>query len=210
MKHLKMLGLAAIAALGLMAFVGAGTASATTLATDAAGTIHYEVGTVIHATLKEGTSAKLESGSTTIATCTKSTVQGAIEDPVVETEIEGKKKKFPSGTWITGAISKLTWEGCSQTTDNVSLGSLEIMKTGSDEGEVVGKGSQVTLTAFSTSCTYGTGEGTKLGTIKGGEAPEMVISAELPKTAGSFLCPSVGRWTATYVVTSPHAVHIVE
>lgn len=60
MKHLEMPGLVAIAALSLMASVGARTASATTLATDAAGTIHYEVGTVIHMTLKQGTSLATE------------------------------------------------------------------------------------------------------------------------------------------------------
>jgi hypothetical protein len=208
MKHLKMLGLAAIAALGLMAFVGAGTASATTLATDVAGTIHYEAGTVIHSTLKPETSALLETtGGAEIATCTGSTVQGKLEDPVVETA----GKKFVSGTWITGAIEKLTWEGCNQTTDNVNLGSLEIMQIGTeDRGEVRSKGSNVTLGVFGVSCTYGTGEGTILGNISGGEAPVLTINAILARSAGNtLLCPASGRWTATYIVTSPHTVHIV-
>jgi hypothetical protein len=208
MKNLKMLGLAAIAALGLMAFVGAGTASATTLSTDAAGTVHYEVGQEIHATLKTGTSALLEDTSNNpIATCTGSTVKGKIEDPVVETA----GKKFPSGTWVTGAISALTWSGCSQTTTTTATGSLEIMKTGADEGEIVGKNSKVTLSVFGVSCVYGTSpEGTKIGTVKGGEAPELSISASIPRVEGGFLCPSTGRWTATYIITTPHALHIVE
>jgi hypothetical protein len=207
MKHLKMLGLAVIAALGLMAFVGAGTASATTLATDSAGTTHYPVGTEIHATLKAGTSAILHNtGGESIATCKELTIRGDLETPAVETV----GVKYPSGTWIGGKLTALVWGGCSQTTDNVSLGSLEIMKTGADEGEIVGKGSQVTINIFGVSCTYGTGEGTKLGTIKGGEAPEMVINAALSRTAGGFLCPTTGVWTATVIITSPHAVHIVE
>jgi hypothetical protein len=212
MKHLKMLGLAAIAALGLMAFVGAGTASATTISTDAAGTIKYPVGTEIHSTLKSGTSAILETtAGETVATCTTSTVKGKIEDPAVKTgEVE-----YPSGTWITGAISSLTWgepEGvggkCSQTTDTLTKGSLEIMQTTGDAGTVVSKASEVTLTLFGVSCVYGTGAGTTLGTITGGEAPELAINAVLPKISGSFLCPSSGRWTATYTITSPHALHI--
>lgn len=49
MKHLKMLGLAAIATLGLMAFVGAGTASASTaLSTDSAGTISTRKARPLH------------------------------------------------------------------------------------------------------------------------------------------------------------------
>jgi hypothetical protein len=205
MKHLKMLGLAAIAALGLMAFVGAGTASATTLSTDAAGTVKYGVGTEIHSTLKSGTSAILETTSgETIATCTTSTVKGSITTA--------------TGTWVIGSISALTWgepEGvggkCSQTTDSIAghLGTLEIMQTTGDAGTVVGKGSEVTLELFGVSCVYGTSTGTTLGTITGGEAPELAINAILPKISGSFLCPSTGRWTATYVVTSPHAVHVV-
>jgi hypothetical protein len=77
-----------------------------------------------------------------------------------------------------------------------------------DKGEVRSKGSQVTLNIFGVSCTYGTGEGTILGTITGGEAPELAINAALPKTAGGFLCPGTGVWNAKYIVTSPHAVHI--
>jgi hypothetical protein len=217
MNHLKMLGLAVIAALGLMAFVGAGTASATTLATDAAGTINYEVGTEIHSSLKPKTSALLEDTlGNPIATCTESTVKGKLETPAVETN----GKKYPSGTWVGGKISALTWGGCSQTTDSISTseeggvkyyGSLEIMKTGADEGEVIGKNSKVTLGVFGISCVYGTSpEGTKLGTVKGGSGAELVINAVIPKVEGGFACPSTGRWTATYVLTAPHAVHIVE
>jgi hypothetical protein len=208
MKHLKMLGLAAIAALGLMAFVGAGTASATTLATDAAGNIHYEVGQEIHVTNKSGTSVLLEDTSVNpIATCTEVTIKGKIEDPVVETA----GKRFPSGTWITGPLNALLFAGCSQTTDTVAAGSLEIMKTGTDEGEVVGKNSKVTVGVFGVSCVYGTSaEGTKLGTVKGGEAPELVVNAAIPKLEGGFLCPASARLTGTFIFTTPHSAHIVE
>jgi hypothetical protein len=199
MKHLKTLGLAAIAALGLMAVVGVGTASATTFATDAAGTIKYAVGTEIHETQKSGTSGLWEkTNGEKIATCTGSTLKTTIESN-------------NTGTWVGGAISTLAWEGCSQTTDNLANGSLEIMKTGTDEGEVVGKNTKVTLSVFGVSCVYGTSpEGHKLGTIKGGEAPELVISAVLPRIEGGFLCPTTAHFTWTGIVTSPHALHFVE
>jgi hypothetical protein len=197
MKHLKMLGLAAIAALGLMAFVGAGTASATTLATDAAGTVKYGTGTEIHSTLKTGTTWILENTSgETIATCTESTIKGSIGTA--------------TGTWVSISISSLIFSKCSQATVTINLGSAEIMQTSGDAGTTVGKNAKVTLNIFGVSCTYGTGEGTTLGTLTGGEAPELAINAVLPRVEGGFLCPSTARWTANYVYTSPHAIHIVE
>jgi hypothetical protein len=196
MKHLKMLGLAAIAALGLMAFVGAGTASATTLSTDFAGTVKYAVGTTVHLTLKSGTSALYETtGGSEISTCTESTIHGSIGTA--------------TGTWVLVNISGLTWGGCSQTTDTVTNGSIEIMQTTGDAGEVVGIGTNWTLGVFGVSCTYGFGEATRLGTITGGEAPELWINAILPRTAGNtLLCPASSRYTTTYVIKSPHAVHV--
>jgi hypothetical protein len=197
MKHLKMLGLAAIAALGTMAFVGTGTASATTLSTDAAGNTKYALGTGFILSLEPITSTLLETTSGgEVATCSRSTVSGSISTA--------------TGTWVSGSIGILTWAECNQTTDTINSGSLEIMQTTGDAGTVVGKGTNVTLGVFGVSCTYGTGEGTTLGTISGGEAPELSINAILSRSAGNILlCPSTGRWTANYIVTSPHAIHVV-
>jgi hypothetical protein len=195
MKYLKMMGLAAIAALGLLAFVGAGTASATTLFTDEAKTIAYPKGTTLHATLAPGSTATLTSGENTIATCTGSTVHGTTSSL--------------SGERVPGTISSLTWEGCNQTTHTETTGSLEIEYISGSKptsGTVFGKGSKVKLTIFGTTCAYGTGEGTHLGTLTGGTTPHLTITTTLPRVTGGFLCPSTGIWHATYVVTSPHAL----
>jgi hypothetical protein len=196
MRYLKMLGLAAVAAMGLMAFVGASTASATTLFTDSAHKIAYPKETTIHATLEPGTTAKLTSGSTTIASCTGSTVHGITLNETGET--------------VSGPISEkgLTWEGCNQTTHTVATGSLSVKWTSGTNGEVIGKANQVTLGIFGTSCTYGTGEGTKLGTLTSGTEPKLVINATVARTAGGFLCPTTGIWEAEYTVTEPHALYI--
>jgi hypothetical protein len=188
MKHLKMLGLAAIAALGLLAFVGAGTASAD-LYTDAGKTIKYKTGTTVNATLASGKSASLKSGSTTIATCTGGAVHG--------------KTTNETGT-VSGNVESLTWTGCSQTTHTIANGTISITSGGS----VSGKGNQVTLGVFGTSCTYGTGEGTTLGTLSSGAEPKLVINANIPRIAGGFLCPSTGTWEAEYIVTEPHALTV--
>jgi hypothetical protein len=195
MKHLKMLGLAAIAAMALMAF-GAGTASATTLFTDSAKTIHYAKGTSVSGSLTTGTSAILTDGNKNeLITCTESTVSGKT------TETSGK----PLG----GPIDQLTFNKCSGTVVVVSKGSLSIEYTSGSNGSVSGSGSEVTVGIFGTSCTYGTGTGTKLGSITGGVEPKLNIAAvNLSKTAGGFLCPSSAGWDAEYTVTTPHALYV--
>jgi hypothetical protein len=197
MKHLKMLGLAAIAALGLLAFVGAGTASATTLFTNSNLTGAYASGTEVHSNLTTGKTAVLTDGSgNPLVTCTGSTVAG--------------KTSNTTGTTISGSITALTFSGCDTTVDVLANGSLEIEKTSkANEGKVTGKGSQVTVTIFGVSCTYGTGTGTTLGTITGGTAPILNITAVgLTKVAGGFLCPSTAGWDANYTVGTPHAIYI--
>lgn len=189
MKHLKMFVLAAIAALGLMALGGAGTASATTLFTDPAHTIHYPAGTELHLTLVPGTSFRQTPG-----TCTQSTIKAATTNT--------------TGTVISATVSVFDHGVCNETTDTVANGSLEIKFTSGSNGEVTGKGNSLTSTIFGGSCTYGTGSGTKLGTLTGGSEPVLAINATVSKVAGGFLCPSTTGWHGEFFITSPHAVYI--
>lgn len=196
MKHLKMLGLAAIAALGLTTFAGAGTASATTLFTNSNLTGAYASGTVLHLTQRSGSSVIFTGGSgEVLMTCSESTIKG--------------KPSTESGLPIRGTIESFTWGQCTSTFDTVATGELSIEKTGPNEGRVAGSGSQWTVNIFGVSCTYGTGTGTTLGTITGGEAPTLSIKAvNLTKTAGGFLCPTTTGWDAEYTFTEPHALYI--
>jgi hypothetical protein len=194
MEHLKMLGLAVIAALGLLALVGVGTASATRLCTDSACNTVYPTGTSFHATLVPETSSTGKSGSVTISTCTESTASGNTQNE--------------TGASIVISGVNIQTGSCSQTTHTLAAGSLSIMRTGLNTGEVIAKGNAVTQGIFGTSCTYGTGEGVKLGTFTGGSPAVMKINALLPRIAGGFLCPSPATWTAEYVVTSPHALYV--
>jgi hypothetical protein len=194
MKYLKRLGFAAIAALNLLVLVGAGTASATTLFTDEAKTVKYPKGTTMHMSLGRERSTSLTSGSTTITTCTGSTVHATTNSET------GNRISLPIGSY--------TWQGCSQTTHTIANGLLEIEFTSGTSGRVFGKGTQTTQAIFGTSCTYGTGEETELGTIVGGTLPHLAITVNIPRIAGGFLCPSIATWHATYVITSPHAFYI--
>jgi hypothetical protein len=193
MKYIKILSLAAVAAMALMAF--AGTASATVLKS---GTTTLGVGTTIDASLKG--SAKLESGGEVLDTCTAGTVKGPI------TNAGG------SNATVTGEIKELTWENCTKPTTTLKPGTLEIHHiTGTTNGTVTGSGSEVTINGiFGTSCVYGTGAGLDLGTLKGvtSGSASLVINVSVPRTAGGFLCPSSAVWNAEYTVTSPTGLNV--
>jgi hypothetical protein len=175
MKHLKMLGLALVAAASLMAF--AGSASAAVL-TSPAGTDY--TGT-LESTATE--SLLLKAGFANI-TCTASTVSGAVKTNTTVAE---------------GAITTLSFSNCNATVDVLKNGSLKV----ASGGAVTGSGSEVTVSALGTSCVYGTGAGTSLGTLKGGTPASLTINASLPKISGGFACASPAGWSGKYTVTQP-------
>jgi hypothetical protein len=205
MKSLKMLGLAAIAALGLMAFVGASTASATTLCktniTPCPANWHWPIGTSLHAKLKkpkEGeATAKLTSPvGEPVATCKGLTLTAELKET--------------SATWLPFTIHTLDWENCSTTVTNIVTGKLTVMWLKEGEAEVVADETKVTVVLGGISCTYTTGEGTKLGTVKNGAEPVLNISTKDKKTESSFACPAEPTWDAEVVITEPNPVTISE
>jgi hypothetical protein len=198
MKYVKILGLAAVAAMALMAF-GAGTASATKLCTEANTTACAKdepVGTVIEATMKAGTSSILETtGGSTLDTCTGMDLTGKTEN----TNETGK----PVGVTVTA----LTWTGCTFPTATTALGTLDISHiAGTDNGTLVATGTEVTInTGFFGACTYGApATGLHLGTVTGGNPASITINALVPLTKNeSGLCPAEARWTGSFTVTKP-------
>jgi hypothetical protein len=182
MKHLKMLGLATMAATALMAF-GAGSASAESHLYSTG--VQVGANSILDATLDSGTATlSTTDGKTLVDTCTSSTVAAPIY--------------YPAGGDATGSIASLTWGGCSVTTDTLFNGSLSI----SSSGAVTGKGSVVTVNFGGVSCRYGTGTGTGLGTLTTGRlAIKAVVNEQEPK---SFICPDTTKWVAEYLVLSPH------
>jgi hypothetical protein len=202
MKYLKMLGLAAVAAMALMAFLGAGTASATTLCTTTetpcTGSwlitptndphlVATQTGTGI---LQED---KTENAATYVS-CTGS------EMTALSTKT-GNSTETP-----TGEVKTLSWSGCTSTVNTVALGTIEVHHIeGTDHGTVTSSGTEVTTNIIGVSCTF---KGTDLGTLTGGASPSMDIKATVDKTAGSFLCPPHATWTATYNITEPKPLYV--
>jgi hypothetical protein len=203
MKYIKMLGLAAVAAMALMA-VGAGTASATKLCetttntTTCAAGWHLPAGTTLGFSMKPGTSATFRDTSGFLnATCTGSTITGP-------TATTGSSTETVKGTV---PAANLTWSGCSQTTTTTAGGTLEIHHiTGTDNGTVTANGFRWTvLLPFNITCTVEL-NGSDIGTFTEGKTgtaspPTLDINAVVTSTNPG--CPTTQKWEATYVMTSP-------
>ena len=223
MKYLKMLGLAAIAAGALMAFVGAGTASATTLTcTEPAGTkVTCPKGTVIksasegHAVLDNSVLGNIECNST---------VEGTITNPGSSTEtVSGPiKEEVTKESTDFG----LTFTNCTSAVVQVlKSGSLEIhteygvedpnkeitniqKPNSTNNGTLTSTGSEVTVEKAGFHCIYKT-SATDLGTVTGSTTTKgkatLDISATIPRTGGrsGAFCGSSAPWTGSYVINSP-------
>jgi hypothetical protein len=201
MKYLKMLGLAAVAAMALMAFVGAGTASATTLEV---GGVKQTGAVAIEASLKAGTSAILkDTNNATVDTCTGSTAKGSTVTPF-------------TGATVTGplnAVGGLTFTGCSHTTHVIKPGTLHIAWTSGTNGTVSSSGAEVTIvsTVFGASCTAKTGIGTTIGTLTGATTagnPSAHAIMDINGVIPMGICGDA-VWTGTYTVTSPTDLGVV-
>ena len=213
MKYVKMLGLAAVAAMVLMAFLGASSASATVLCktpnttTDCKESAwHYPTNTVIDSSLEE--TASLETtGGTVLDTCKGGTVKGKTTNTGSSTET------------VDGFIEQLTWSECTKTTNSLhnanpategTFGTLEIhWISNTDNGTVTGKNTRVTINTIFGSCTYGTeAGGNHIGTLTAGSMGTLHIEATIPLISGGGLCPPSGRWTGSYTITEPEPIYI--
>ena len=196
MKHVKMLGLAVVAAMALMALVGAGTASATALYS---GATKLGAGTEIQATLS-GTATLTTTEGTVLVTCTGGEVKGKTTNSGGAAET------------VKGTVEKagLTWAGCTEPVVTLAGGSLEIHHiTGTVNGTLTGSGFEVTVdTTIFGSCIFTLTAGTHLGTLTGtgiGDAT-MHINAVVSRKSG--LCPATEKWVGTYKVTKPTPLHV--
>ena len=198
MKYVKMLGLAAVAATALMAFMAA-SASASVLCSTATTpcTSKWPTGTVLDFSLKSGGSAKLVTtdGKTTLDTCTGggTTVSGKLESDT------------STGTNAKGNVSALKWETCTFLTNTLKTGGLEVVKGTGGNGTVKSTGEfQVTInTGFFGSCIYGVGAGTTLGELKEGKPATFVANAVAVRFGTNFACPETAKWTGEYTLTTP-------
>lgn len=203
MKHVKILALGLVATASLMAFVGAGTASATFLEKE--GDAQLGNGAEIHAVL-EGV-AKLQIGFKT-AECEESTIQYTVEVAGgVTTRVSGKTKAVTVGKCNCAAVS-------------FSNGKFEIEEV-STEGSGTLVASEFTAAAtcstiFGTiTCKYIIEKKRDVGTLVGSadredETATMRISTTLPDEGSSPSCAEAGIWEASYLITTPDTLNVTE
>jgi hypothetical protein len=186
MTFLKKPGLVAIAAVSVIAFAGADTASATVL--EIGGATQGQSVT-IETSLAAGTSAIIkDKNGTTNDTCTGSNVKFRTEGSF-------------HGATVGGAVSSLTFTGCSHTTDVLALGSLSISWTAGTNGTLSSSGAEITVksTIFGISDVCKTGAGTTIGTLTGvssGHATMHINARVACSISGT------STWIGTYTITS--------
>jgi hypothetical protein len=198
MKYLKMLGLAAVAAMALVAF-GASTASATILCEEKAHTPctkHVAVNSNLAFT-SEGITTLTNAFGGVVAECKHSLVEG----PTTTTG--------SATTTVKGNITKLQFNECNHpvTTKNTSgtetLGTLEVHNiAGTTNGTVTSNDTTVTIheSPFGT-CHFLTNN-TDIGTLRGKDdasnttpgTPTFLIKASIP----SENCGFNGTWEGSY------------
>jgi hypothetical protein len=202
MKYVKTAGLLAFASAALVALMGTGSASATVLCNNNTSTTacssKIAAGTEIKSKLT-GSAVLETTGGTTLDTCTGGEVNGKVENAGSST------------TTVSGKNSAVTWSGCTVETKTLAPGSLEIhWVSGTDNGDVTGSGTEVTVnTGFFGACVYGPGIGKLLGRIVGAIKAVITITVTIPLTKNeSGLCPSETKWTANYEVTTPSPLFV--
>ena len=191
MKHLKMLGLAMMAAMALAAFSGAGSASATVLCKVATNPCplesRYPVGTAIDASLTAGTSMLLEGEFGSIDTCTGST-------------LSAKSTTAGSSTQtVSLAVEGWTFIACTMEAKLTSKGEMEVhWISGTNNGTLTARG----VSGTAANCSWSLKEWTTIGTIKGGNPAEIELSMPITQICWWQ------RMTARYTVTAPKPLYV--
>lgn len=201
MKYLKILGLAAVAAMALMAFAGAGSASATVLCkttpkeNDCPSAWDYPAATTISG---DATGSVLieETNGVSVTTCTNGSMEGSTSNTGSGTET------------VKGKFKTIILSGCNATVTLISLGEFEIHANDEHDGIVTSKGTEITISSsLLSSCSFSTGTGALFGTFKSGAESTLTVNSVFTKTAGPITCPATVRWTSTYNVTSPKSLY---
>ncbi|MDQ2630073.1 MAG: hypothetical protein M3Y75_03720 [Actinomycetota bacterium] len=196
MKHLKMLGLAAVAAMAMAAFA-ASSVSATAIEVEGQ---TWNESVAISASLASGTSAVLSRTDGSLAnTCTVSDVKGDTESPF-------------TGTTVTGAVDSLSFNSCTRAVTVHKAGTLHVAWIeGTTDGTVSSSGAEVTVGSPFGTLNCKTGSGVDLGRLTGTDGTPSV-HAELHVNAVlncGFLVPSA-TWKGTYTITSPTWLGVVK
>ncbi|MDQ2630557.1 MAG: hypothetical protein M3Y75_06230 [Actinomycetota bacterium] len=191
MKHLKMLGVAAIAAMAMTAFA-AGSASATTL----------EVGGVA----QNGAVTVTESLKTSTSTYISRT-DGSLANTCDVSNLTAKTVSPFTGSTVTAQVESLSFVNCTRPVTVHKTGTLHFQHTSGTNGTVTWSGSEITVSSIFGTLNCQTGAGSNVGTLTGSASGHAVVHYSAVFNCGMFM-PS-GSWKGTYAVTTPTGLGLV-
>lgn len=218
MKYLKMLGLAAVATMVVMALIGTGTASA--------------AGGVLCEGIKEpcGEGNEWKKGDPTTFNLIAHTKTSFLATPAGEILAACEESQFAGKVLNQGtekarasvevAKEGLTWGKCTSTTTTVTPGELEYEYIASEKGTlgtVFAKNLVIKVALFGVQCYYKdtANTGTDIGRYIPGSAGtgDLVVNAVTEKESSSvhnssFLCPSSVIWQGEYTLAGEKALYI--
>ncbi len=211
MKYLKMLGLAAIAAAALTAFVGTGTAAAEwqfCTTNEPCPTGHATTGKMWESVL-ENPSAKHITANATNPVLTSNLGNVTCASSQTTLTLTATTATLNA---IKGHISTVTFTSCtlkdpfgvSHACNNIHAGGFQgnVSKTSASAGTLTVENVFVKLVCPGfIECSFG-GKDLKLPFTEGNPATVTANKVALEKEAGGFLCPSTSEWDATYKTTS--------
>jgi len=210
MKYVKTLGLAAVAAVALLAFV-ASSASATVLCkvnteTEMCSEANeYGSNQEIHAVLTAGKVVKLATAFKTLE-CKKSTIKGKIAEGWTGSTTQT----------VTGPVEVLTLGECNCEFIVLKTGTFEIHAdpvngVDTDNGVLTSSGTEITescSTIFGKVHCILVTEATTLGTLTGGNPAEIDANANMPRKPTDELCAGEAKLTAEYEITTPKPLYV--
>jgi len=196
MKYLKMLGIAALASLAVMAVAGVGTAAAgTKVCKNALGTECYPAGTKLSA---NSTHALLTTNLTNV-TCKKSLVTGTMDGTTGHGQV--------TGLTFGECVATSNGSACTVTAINLPYTATAIAGPALTLTPISGPmGATVVCPNALINCTF-TSKHLILDVTNG--APATVHAKEEPLEREGGFCPSESKWDATYTVTAPNPLYIV-
>jgi len=204
-KYIKIVGLAAVAAMAIMAFVGAASASATQLcATTGTG-----------AECAGSGAGKFEYEGAVTGTSTNATLATNLANVVCEHSETTLNAEASTGSpVITGTVSALSFTGCKTEGTNiactVTVRNLpyhsELSGTTLTVTDPSGAGAKV-VCGLVLSCEFLTPEA-NLAVVNGSPTVAKAEGVELEHEAG-LTCPATAEWNATYAVTAPTGLTVL-
>jgi hypothetical protein len=209
MKYIKMLGLAAVAAMAITAFAGAASASASELCstnTSPCTGTKYGAGTTLEATSTSSVLTTSGGFINPVVTCTHSALKGSV------TNAGGK------GLNVVGTINSLTFTGCTYSGGKCTMtatgtsylatgiatgGGNGILTVEKDTGGV--PGASVSCEGLLT-CDYSSSD---ISFSLTGGNPAKIVANKVLLSGGAFPCPTQASWTATWTVLKPSPLFLV-